>query len=548
MKMKYILSAVLSVFISLSLFAQKNEQDEIIFKAMQDELQRTREQLHLQGTPPPFYVSYTVGRTHRFGVVSSLGAIITSLHTPWAMQGAVQMFIGDRHRNTNVMEQTMPVSLPVEIDYNGIRRGFWLASDMMYKMSLQVLMKKMEYLKSNPLTPEEEALDDWSSLPAVQHHENRSKEIHVDLPAFEKMVNELSAIFLKYKELYNTNVSLVGSETDIYKLTSEGTSLKFPLSLTTLRVSAEVRTPEETPISDILSIEVQTPADLPSIDELKKQVTAFAENLLKLKDAPVMEEFYSGPVMFESGAVATLFSEILLQKGALLAQRDFVASNNRGLSDRFGHQILDKRLSIKNYTTLESYNGKVLNGRYKFDAEGVTSKSELTLVDCGLFKAMLNGRTPAFHALTSTGSARLPEMATEFTCLTAPGTIHVQVNKGSKPAKMKANFLKEAKAQGLKYAYIVRSIAGSTSQIYRVDVKTGEETQERSAGIQAISISKLMNLKEISSEERVDNILWKGACFSSMIYPSAITMSNLEIRKVPVKPEKTPELKYPLQR
>ena len=331
-------------------------------------------------------------------------------------------------------------------------------------------------------------------------------------------------------------------------MTSEGVSLKFPLALTTIRVYAMVKVPDGESIADGFSIEVRTPEDLPTLNLMKKRVADFADNLIRLKDAPEMDKFYSGPVMFEDGAVASLFMSNLLQKNVLIANRTFGKRNTGGLSGRINSQIMDKRLSVKNYTTLKTYKDQVLSGFYEMDVEGVTPPSELTLVDHGVFKAMLNGRTPALNAPETTGSSRMAEMATDFTSVTAPGTIHIQVDKGTKAEKMKANLLKAARAKNLEYTYIVRSLAGAASRVFRVDVKTGDEIQVRAVNIPFIPLSKFVELKEISSKERVDNYLWNGRCFSSMIYPSAIIVDNVDISKVSARPEKESELKYPLQR
>ena len=52
--MKYILSIILFFLLAGSLFAQ-NEQDQVIFKAMQDEMQRSKDQLMLPGMQKPYY-------------------------------------------------------------------------------------------------------------------------------------------------------------------------------------------------------------------------------------------------------------------------------------------------------------------------------------------------------------------------------------------------------------------------------------------------------------------------------------------------------------
>lgn len=89
--MKYILSIILFFLLAGSLSAQ-NEQDQVIFKAMQDEMQRSKEQLMLPGMQKPYYLSYTLGRTHQFEVVGALGGVTNFYESPWSAVGGVQMF------------------------------------------------------------------------------------------------------------------------------------------------------------------------------------------------------------------------------------------------------------------------------------------------------------------------------------------------------------------------------------------------------------------------------------------------------------------------
>ena len=89
--MKYILS-ILLFFLLVAPLAAQNDQDRVIFKAMQDEMQRNKEQLVLPGMQRPYYLSYTLGRYRSFEVRASLGGIVNAYETPWNSQGAVQMF------------------------------------------------------------------------------------------------------------------------------------------------------------------------------------------------------------------------------------------------------------------------------------------------------------------------------------------------------------------------------------------------------------------------------------------------------------------------
>ena len=80
--MKYILSIILFFLLAGSLYTRENEQDQVIFKAMQDEMQRSKDQLMLPGMQKPYYLSYTLGRTRQFEVVGALGGITNFYESP----------------------------------------------------------------------------------------------------------------------------------------------------------------------------------------------------------------------------------------------------------------------------------------------------------------------------------------------------------------------------------------------------------------------------------------------------------------------------------
>ena len=298
--------------------------DEAIFGAMDEELRRNMAGLSLPGEAKPYYLSYVLTRYRQWQIAGSLGGIFYSTVTPWQSSGGVQVMLGNYLHNSDIqyMGQVAPVQLPAELDGYNIRRGFWETSDLMYRFSLQVMARKIAHLKSNPLPPAEAAVPDMQQLPAVTKMVERPRPFEVDLVALEGMVKELSALFKDYKELFNSNVMLVAVEQDNFRLTSENVRLKFPLGLVGLTVSASVRTTDGSTVSDVLAISsLENPADLPSLEELKKKVTDFADNLMELKETPMIEEYYTGPVLFEEGAASRLFTENLLSPGSTQGSR-----------------------------------------------------------------------------------------------------------------------------------------------------------------------------------------------------------------------------------
>lgn len=528
--------------------AHTGTNDEVIFDALRDEMQRNREKLLLPGEGRPYYFSYALGRYRHFQVMASLGGVVHSLFSPWAMNGGTQVMLGDYNHNNDVqyVGQVAPTALPSETDYDGIRRGFWQSSDMMYRYALSSLAQKNNFLKSNPLSPEEAAVPDMQQLPAVTRIMERKREYIIDESALETLAAEVSVVFKEYPDIFNSSVMISGQEMDVYRLTSEEVALKLPQGYASFIVKAETRAVDGSRISDSFVLYTNTPTDLPSTEELKGKVKTFAEGLLRLREAPAMDAYYTGPVLFENSAVARIFINNLLSHGQLLAQRTLPPQPGM-LEQQLNRKIIDSRLTIKNYSSVEEYNGTPLLGYYEIDGDGVVPEKEITLVERGLFKQMLNGRVPTLKAPHSTGSARFMNNPQSLVAVTSMGSIHVQTEKGLSLEKLKKSLLKAAKDQGLEHAYIVREVAGVASKVYRVNVKTGEETQVRVTTLKLPEVMKLTTLEGVSSKENVMSYL-SNSCLTSLIYPAGIIVRDVEINKATPKVEKAPAILPPLQR
>lgn len=552
--MKYLIILLFACLLGGPVAAQENN-DREIFRAMQDELDRNKAELQLPGFEKPFYLSYTVGMSRQFEVVGVLGSVTNSVVIPNRGAVGIQTLLGD-YSNTSDSRYTgqMPRlnGAPGEGDYRLLRRTLWLGTDAIYKMAIREKAGKEAYLKANPLAPEEAALADRTPVKPIERLIERKTPYIIEQEKTEALVRELSAIFKEYKELFNSSVSISGFDMDVYRKTTEGVTVKVPMGFVSVAARATVRTDEGVSIADGYQKLLPTPQDLPGVEELKKDIRKFADNLMALKDAPRIDEFYSGPVLFEEGACVSIFSSTLLNQGGLFAYRkpasQQLQQQVKGLDTRMGRKIIDSRLSILNYTTLDKYNGVPLLGAYEIDAEGVVPEKEMLLVDKGILKQLLNGTVPAPKTTESTGSSRFVMNNSQISYVTGPGTIHIRVDKGTKQEQMKKALIKAAKEEGLDYAYIVRKVSGASSLIYRVDVKDGRETQVRFGDLSRIDLAKVKRLREISAKESVANYVLNQAIFSSMIYPSSLLIEDVEISQSVVKPEKEPVLKFPLQR
>ncbi len=547
---RYIL-AVVAMFTAVAAYSQTPD-DKAIIDAMKSEMNRNKENLQLPGYTTPYFLSYAFCRSHQFNVSASLGAITSTHDRPWTAHGTTRLQTGDYHRNSDPFYhgQFGRVVMPADANEQAIKNGFWTFSDMLYKAALKNYAAKVAIRTNNPLTPEEEAMDDFSQIEPIVRVVERKAEFEYDHKEWEKRIAELSAVFNEYPELMNSRVVMSGLEMVIYKTTTEGVETIIPLSLMSVSAVAMVRTEDGYSFSDSWQLVSQTPGQMPSQEEMIKQVRKFAESLTKLRTVKPIEEYYAGPVLFEDGAALGVFtSNLFAPQTALIAGRTRIDRQAAPtIENRIGKKIIDSRLTVKNYSTLAKYNNTQLMGAYEIDAEGVVPEKEITLVENGIMRRMLNSRVPTLKNPTSTGRSRYVLSATDIAFVTAPGTVHISVSKGIKHDKMKKELIKAVKEEGLEYGYIVRKNAGLATQIFRVSAKDGSETQVGACSVTKVELAKIKRLLAVSSRENVANIILNNATLASFIYPSAILVDDVEINKTDAKKSQAPSLEFPLKR
>ena len=547
--MRYTILLFLIFLVSLS--RAQTQEDVTIFTAMGDEQARTKEQLTLPMMSKPFYVSYALLLSRQFSVEATLGSVLNSVNLPLHLMGTSQVLIGDYNRTSDLRHvgQFLRVDVGGEIDYNAIRLGFWLASDQGYKVALQEYSAKKAYLEANPYELPDN-LPDLLPTPSVEKLIQGKQPYISGISGVEAKARELSAVFKDYKEIVAANVSLQGSEMTFYKLTTEQVALKQPLNFVELYVEGTVVTKNGEYIRDSYVLLAPSLEALPSQEHLKQVVAGFARRLIDLKNAEVFSEEYNGPVLFENEAVRQVLTDNLLgNNGGLCTYRMplGVKETTTSFEDKIGKKLLDPRLSVVNYSFMTEYMNIPLLGSYEVDAEGVVPEKEMMLVEKGVLKKVLNGQIPTSKVRYSTGSSRFIPTRNDVIYVTAPGTLHIKADGGLKPETMKKALLKAAKEAKSDYAYIVRRLAGNASLLYKVDVKTGEETQVRFGKVAPVNMSKLKNIREICNQEKVHNLLLDKGALVSMIYPSSILLNNMDISVMDVPKRKLPALKNPLQ-
>ncbi|MBI4646034.1 MAG: hypothetical protein HY738_05410, partial [Bacteroidia bacterium] len=428
---------------------------DVIKRAMKDELSRNISNLTLEGVQKPYFISYTICDAKTLRISATLGSLISSVETP-VREHLTDVFVGDYQRDNqnffdiNILAESYQEnsSLPLDNDYFGIRRGLWLSTDKKYKAAAELLEAKLSAIKQQNLSEEEASLPDFSKATTVVS-DLPSLKFNIDKSKWENIAKELSTAFKNYKNIYSSNVSVFIYQSDIYFLNSEGTETKVPFTIAAVRINAQTQADDGEPLADHLLYYSPTPDDLPSIETMKNDVKIMADNLLTLRNAPVFNDSYTGPVLFENQAVAEVFAQQFFSgKSCLIAKRKPVYSDPKmlfymgqlgaqSMDDKIGKPLVSKDMNIKSTPFISDFEGTKLIGSYQVDGDGVKPATELVLIENGTLKNLLNDRTPTPKIRESNGHKRLAlQIGGGISTDAGPGIININAGKGMTPVKL----------------------------------------------------------------------------------------------------------------
>lgn len=519
--------------------------DEAIFSAMGDELDRNMKGLNTDGGQKPFYINYMLNRKSSNVVGASLGGVFQKSVSPDILAGSIQVVTGD-YRHTSEFEPGMQANavLTQDIDYDAIRRGLWLGSNQMYNYAVMLDAQKKSVLAQTPMSGDWAALPDMEKLPKAEFIQTTTTRKPFNMAEAEVLAKRLSLVFKNYNYLTSSSISIANENNDVYKLNSEGTKLKLMQGYVRLYARAGARSEEGINISNSFTLTVCSIDELPSYDELEAKVKELVGKMLPEIQAQNNKEAYTGPVLIEGDGVASVFSQALFSQAKLVAYKPLPGQNIPNmLEDKMGQLIIDKRITIKDNPHMADFGGKNLLGSYEVDLDGVRT-SEHVLIENGVLKSVLNGRYPTIHSPHSTGNNRFSTDSNGKT-LVAPGVVMISTNKGVDPEKMKRKLMKTARRRGLDYCYIARFLSeGYAFQMSRVSVKDGSEQVVEVDRFGLSSEEQLKNLGAISNRQQLSNLDIQGVNVS-VIHPTSVIVNDMDVQRGNALVTKAPVIPNP---
>jgi TldD protein len=461
---------------ALHLLAQDPYAEDVILRAMKDELERSR-QLRVVGgggDDTPYFISYTLDDNEAFEVSANLGAVTSVSRNRFRLPN-IEVRVGSYdfdntgHIYSGIYTGSRYDTAPFALDdnYRVLRENLWLGTDHAYKAAVESIARKRAAL-ANAAAPAEKLADLSPAQPVVSLA--KVPRVNFNEADWQARVIRHSAVFAAYPEVLACGVEFHFNQDTTYYLNTEGTALRYRDDAAWIFARAEGQAPDGMILRDAVVTPALGLAQVPSEAEMQDSLKAIARNIQTLLQAPLGESFI-GPALFEPAAAAQLLAQLLGEN--LRIFRKPISDPNRQLNiivsefeGRTGSRVLPEWIDVVDDPTQSSYQGKPLAGYYQFDFEGVKAQA-VPAIQKGVLKNFLTTRQPVKKGAESNGHARFP--AGFGTRAAAIANLFVKPAESTPLADLKARLIQMCKERDKPYGLLIRKLdfpfLGSSAEI-----------------------------------------------------------------------------------
>jgi len=527
---------------SLSASAQPTRADaerDPLLKAMLQELDRSKTQLQLKGFEKPFYIEYRIEDVETYQAKAEFGASEGSGRSHQRV-ARVTVRVGDYKTDSSGGRNEGALQLAaLDDDPIAIRSALWTATDQAYKNALSAYAQKQAALKQVQTPPQ---FDDFSQeKPVVSLAE--PLHLQLDESAWADRVARDSS-------LYRTDSTVKNGQRDVQYSTAQ-----FQARVTTTwLVSSEgaiVRKSQAgyqeaigvgTQAADGMRLDrsyASTGASLGNLDTpevFQKHAVELIASLADLRQAPLVEEEYHGPVLLSSDA-ATDTLRLLVADGitATRPKLGTEARTNGPFASSFHARVLPEFMDVEDNPALKAFAGKGLVGAYDVDDEGVPAQP-VKLVTSGKLENYLIGREPVRDFPQSNGHARAGIAAAAHPAI---GVLQVTAREGLSDDELNRKLLDLAKDRGLKSVYFVQTLGGGLTPrlLYRISLD-GKRTLVRGATLDDLDQRTLRSGVEAAGKD-----LWLANYFNEVpetVLAPALLVDDVTVRRANEKNDTLP--------
>ncbi len=435
----------------------------VVLRAMRKELDRSFSKLKNAGNAPLYFLAYRIYDTEALDIKGTFGGLLYANRPKKSRVVDIDLRVGSPERDSShpVRGGGFDISsmfgggspfrfTPMEDNEDALRVALWALTDTEFKSAQK---KYMMVLANKDVKVEEEDNSADFSLETPQKEFKVSESLNVDRKQWEDRIRRLSKIYRSYPGIEDSDVEFTATKTTRYLVTSEGTEIEDERIQYRVFTTAKAVAADGMRLALYDGVEAPTMADVPDEAQLEKLVSNVAKDLVALRTAPVAEP-YVGPAILKAKASGVFFHETFGHR--IEGHRQKSEDEGRTFAKKVGQQIMPEFVTVMDDPTRVRFGTKALNGHYKFDDEGVPG-TKVTLVDKGVLKTFLMGRSPIKDFNVSNGHGR---------CSPGRDPVARQANlivdsaKRVPYPKLREMLIEEVKKQGKPYGLIFDEIAG----------------------------------------------------------------------------------------
>ena len=511
-----------------------------LLEALLTELDRSKAQLKMDQVQPPYFIEYRVNDVDDFSAEAAFGALRESQHNHYRVLRAV-VRIGDYKQDSFYARgEGEPTILPLDNDPIALRRQIWLVTDNAYKDAGQALAEKQAELKR--FTAEANPVNDFAkTAPLIAVEPTVS--LKVDEASWKKTLEDVTNLYRQYPDVQSVTASAHFTAVNEYLINTEGTVTRCGKTTYSVQLNGAAQSADGMRLGRSPAYVVARMEELPSHDALMTNAKNMLDTIVALRQAPIVEEEYRGPVLFSADAADDIVASLIGQN--VVGRKPALGRPNRttgAFATSYKARVLPNFLSVVDDPTLKDFQGKSLIGSYMFDSEGVKAEP-VTTIERGTLTNYLLGRQPLRDFPASNGHGRAGAGMAAGPNL---GVLLLKSSEAQSPEDLKKKVIEMVKEQGKPYAYRVETLGqpGNTPRLlYRVYASDGHEELVRGAVFSELDTRALRTaVIAAGNDPLVSNR--PGGVPTTVISPSLL-FDELEVKRADTSKDKLPEYPAP---
>src|SRR5437899_10515146 len=428
-----------------------------LLEALLTELDRSKAQLKMDQVQAPYYVEYRVNEVEDIGAEATFGALRENQHVHVRVLRVV-VRIGDYKQDSYFGRgQGESNILPLDNDAIALRHQIWLTTDEAYKAAGQALAEKQAAMKQFSADPS--PVDDFAKAPQMVAVEP-TVSLKVDEAAWKRTLEDVTGLFKQYPDVQSVTASARFSAINEYLVNSEGTVTRCGKTTYSVQLSSSAQAADGMRLSRSPAFMVARVEELPTYDTLMGEAKKMLDTVVALRQAPIVEEEYRGPVLFAPDAADDIVASLIGQN--VLGQKPQLGKPNRttgAFATSYKTRVLPNFLSIVDDPTLKEFKGKSLVGSYAVDSEGVKAQA-VNVIENGMLANYLIGRVPIRDFPASNGHGRGAPGSPPGPNL---GVLLVKSSEAQSPEQLRKKVVQMVTDQGKAFGYRVETLGTGKS-------------------------------------------------------------------------------------